>query len=56
MPQVVEGAQQLERYKDYTISENINIVPCIQSSIQWNKYEITYKKDKLKSLKRLSKK
>ena len=54
MPQVVE-AQQLERYKEYTISDNINIVPCIQSSIQWNKYENTYKKDKLKSLKRLSK-
>ena len=53
MPQVVE-AQQLERYKEYTISDNINIVPCIQSSIQWNKYENTYKKDKLKSLKRLS--
>ena len=41
MPQVVE-APQLDRYKDYSISENINIVPCIQSSLQWNKYETTY--------------
>ena len=54
MPQIVD-AEQLDRYKEYTISDNINIIPSIQSSIQWTKYEETYKKDKLKSLKRFSK-
>ena len=52
--QIVE-ATVLPRYKDYTISENINLVPCVMSSLQWMRYEETYKKDKLKSLRRLRK-
>ena len=54
MPQIVE-APVLDQYKDYIISENINIVPCVQSSRQWRQYEKTYKLDKLKTLKRLRK-
>ena len=54
MPQITEALIP-DRYKDYTISENINIVPCIQSSRQWIQYENTYKKDKLKSLKKMRK-
>ena len=40
MPQIVE-ATVLPRYKDYTISENINLVPCVMSSLQWMRYEET---------------
>ena len=54
MPQIVE-APSLELYENYSISENINIVPCIRSSRQWTQYEKTYKIDKLKSLKRMKK-
>jgi hypothetical protein len=52
MPQIVES-KTLALYKDYTISENINIVPCEMSSFQWLKYEEIYKIDKLKSLNNL---
>ena len=52
MPQIVE-AEVLPIYKDYTISENINVVPCVMSSIQWLQYSITYNKDKLKSIRRI---
>ena len=54
MPQIVES-KVIERYEDYTISENINIIPCIQSSRQWLQYLETYNLDKLKTLKKLRK-
>jgi hypothetical protein len=55
MPQIVEPESINERYKDYRISDNINIVPCYMSSIQWTSYELEYTKQKQRDLQRLGK-
>ena len=54
MPQIVE-AEVLPIYKDYTISENINVVPCVMSSIQWIKYLARYNRDKLNFIRKIGK-
>ena len=54
MPQIVES-EVLPIYKDYTISENINVVPCVMSSIQWLQYLTRYNRDKLNFIKKLGK-
>ena len=43
-------------YKDYLISNNINVVPCVMSNTQWNAYEVEFVKERLKSLRNLRKK
>tara|TARA_B100000214_G_scaffold364690_1_gene331570 strand:- start:3109 stop:7107 length:3999 start_codon:yes stop_codon:yes gene_type:complete len=55
MPEIVEPVI-LERYKEYKIVENINIIPCFMTSKQWVKYEEEYTREKLKRLQQLRKK
>ena len=55
MPEIVKPTVINERYKDYQISNNINIVPCYMSSVQWTSYESEYTKQKLRDLQRLNK-
>ena len=55
MPEVVEPTI-LERYQDYNIVKDINIIPCFMTSKQWIKYEEEYTREKLKRLQQLRKK
>lgn len=49
MPEILKPLNTL--YKDYNISKTINIVPCVMSSLQFERYETTFKKDKIKAVK-----
>ena len=49
MPEILKPTNTL--YKDYNISSTINIIPCTMSSLQFERYESTFKKDKLKAVK-----
>ena len=42
MPEIIQPSGTIERYKDYGIIYNINIVTCYMTSIQWVKYEEEY--------------
>ena len=55
MPEIIEP-KILPQYKDYNIVNNINIVPCFMTSIQWVNYEEEYSKEKLKKLQQLRRK
>ena len=55
MPEVIEPTI-LERYQDYHIVENINIIPCYMTSKQWIKYEEEYTREKTRRLQQLGKK
>ena len=52
MPEIT-APKILPQYKDYKIVNNINIVPCFMTSIQWVNYEEEYLKEKLKKLQQL---
>ena len=39
MPTIVKPESIIEKYKDYTIINNINIIPIFMSYVQWIKYE-----------------
>ena len=55
MPEVIEPTL-LERYQDYSIVKDLNIIPCYMTSKQWIKYEEEYTREKLKRLQQLRKK
>ena len=55
MPEIVKP-RIIERYKDYKIVKNINIIPCFMTSNQWVKYEEEYTREKLKRLQQMRKK
>ena len=55
MPEIVKPETVNERYKEYQISNNINIDPCYMSSVQWTSYEAEYTKQKLRDLQRINK-
>ena len=55
MPEIIEP-KILPQYKDYNIVNNINIVPCFMTSIQWVNYEDEYSKEKMKKLQQLRRK
>ena len=55
MPEIIEP-KIIPKYKDYNIVNNINIVPCFMSSIQWVNYEDEYLKEKAKKIQQLRKK
>jgi len=52
MPEII-APKILPQYKEYNIVNNINIVPCFMTSIQWVNYEEEYLKEKLKKLQQL---
>ena len=56
MPVIVKPEHTLDRYKDYTIIENINVISCPMSPVQWVNYENEYVKEKLRRLNQLRKK
>lgn len=55
MPEIIEP-KILPLYKDYNIVNNITIVPCFMTAIQWVNYEEEYSKEKLKKLQQLRRK
>lgn len=55
MPEIVKPTI-LPEYIDYNIVNNINIVPCFMTSIQWINYEEEYLKEKMKKIQQLRKK
>ena len=55
MPEIIEP-KILPQYKDYNIVNNISIVPCFMTSIQWVNYEDEYSKEKMKKLQQLRRK
>ena len=56
MPTINPPKEIPERYKEYNIIKNINVIPCYMSSIQWIAYENQYTKEKLKRLNQMRKK
>lgn len=56
MPTINIPKNTPERYIDYNIVKNINVVQCYMSSVQWTSYENQYMKEKLKRLNQLRKK
>uniref|UniRef100_A0A6C0L3G5 Helicase C-terminal domain-containing protein n=1 Tax=viral metagenome TaxID=1070528 RepID=A0A6C0L3G5_9ZZZZ len=50
MPEIVKPKKVLDIYKDYSIVNKTNIVPCYMTSIQWTNYEAEYAKEKAKKL------
>ena len=56
MPQIIKPSITLPRYNDYTITEKINVVPCLMSPMQWVNYENEYTKEKVRKLNQFRKK
>ena len=46
MPQIVAPVISTEFYKDYTIVKNLNIIPCLMSQTQFEKYSEAWAKEK----------
>ena len=42
MPQINKPTIKYPKYDNYNIASKINIVTCVMSDVQWNKYEISY--------------
>lgn len=49
MPEIIKPDNII--YNDYNISDNIQVVPCIMSSLQFDKYDFYWKQSKIKSTK-----
>lgn len=52
MPEVVEP-KILPLYSNYSIVNNINIIPCYMTSIQWAAYEYEYTREKMKKIQQI---
>ena len=52
MPEIIEPTI-IPEYKDYNIVNNINIIPCYMTSIQWVNYEEEYTKEKMKKIQQI---
>ena len=55
MPEIIEP-KIVPQYKDYKIVNNINIIPCFMTSIQWVNYEEEYKREKMEKIQKIRKK
>ena len=54
MPEIIEP-NIVPRYKEYNIVNNINIIPCFMTSIQWVNYENEYLEEKARKIQQLRK-
>ena len=55
MPEIIEPTI-ISEYKEYNIVNNINIIPCYMTSIQWVNYEEEYSKEKMKKIQQIRRK
>ena len=55
MPEIVIPEEPNVRYREYSISKKIHIVPCYMTSPQWTTYDVEYTKQKERNLQKLGK-
>ena len=46
MPKIIKPEHIPDVYKDYLIVKDLNIVPCVMSEIQYEKYQEAFKEEK----------